>query len=180
MNKAKILVIGKNSYNPSNKNYSNMQIDDYPTDNVAFFPYKKAKNYNLYELTTYRRIIGFIKNKKFKETEFNKLPTPKTLANAFKEKGVYFINALEFDLDGFTIQSENKKNKLLFDSSTKILCFGTHAIDKFEGYNNVHNFPHPSPLNNNEFWENYDDKYSKKKYDFNYKFDQNYLPNTLK
>lgn len=180
MNKAKILIIGKNSYNPSNKNYSNLQLDDYPTANVAFFPRKKNESYNLYELTTYRRILGFVKNQKITEPNFNILPTPESLANDFMKKGVYFINALEFDLDGFTIQSENKENKLFFDESTKILCFGTDAIDKFENYKNVHNFPHPSPLNNNIFWKKYDAEYSSKNYDCEYEFNSNYLPDTLK
>ncbi|RTX74392.1 hypothetical protein CD117_03015 [Mammaliicoccus sciuri] len=180
MNEAKLLIIGKDSYNPSNKNYTNLKIDDYPTDNVAFFPCRKEETYNLYNLTTYRRILGFIKNEKLTEIEFNKLPTPKTIANQFMKKGVYFINALEFDLKGYTIQSKNKKNKLIFDSSTIILCFGTDAIDKFKNYENVHQFPHPSPLNNNKFWEKYDNEYSSKDYNFDYIFEQIYLPSTLK
>ncbi|WP_017722469.1 MULTISPECIES: hypothetical protein [Staphylococcus] len=188
MLKAKALIIGKNPYNKENENYSNIKLDGYPTENVAFLPYVYKDSYNKNSIITYRRIISFIKGKLLSCEEINQLPDPKDIAKDFMEKGVFFINESEFKIDEnksliIDNNENNDNNELKYDEETEIYCFGTDAIKRFETYtylNKVHNYPHPSPKNNHSFWKKYDNGYSSQNYSKDDKFDSSFLINTLK
>lgn len=176
MKQVKTLFVGKDPYNPQNKKYKNLNIDNYPTENVAFFPELTDPNHCLFKITTYRRMIGFIYNQEFTKSEFNKLDSPKKIAKEFMRNDIYFLNASEFELNNNILKTEN--TELFLNKKTQVLCFGTDAIKKFKSFKSIKKFPHPSPLNNNEFWDDYDVKYKNQNYTKDFIF--NDIPYTLK
>ena len=155
-----------------NKNYGPLKVDDYISEVIAFFPNINDKKYNLYKLTTYRRLLGFLKTKPLTEEEFTTLDSPKKLVDCYKSKGIYFVNEIEIkdiDQNTDTITFDNTKHPINI-KNTKIICFGSKAINRFKDYENITKLPHPSPQNNNKFWKKYDSEYSSINYDESFEF----------
>ncbi|MDW3867066.1 hypothetical protein QI345_04685 [Staphylococcus saprophyticus] len=171
---ANCIIIGERPYGENN-NYKALEIENYPTGIVAFFPEILDENYNLYELDTYRRIQGFLHSKPLSNLEINNLDSPKKLVENYLKKKIYFINQ-----DKITV----KESKILYGdkaifsiNNTKIICFGNYAIDKFKNFSNTVECPHPSSQVSHKFWDKYDEKY-RNDYDFDFDFQTFY--NTLK
>lgn len=167
---ANCILIGESPYG-ENKNYKALEMKEYPTGIVAFFPEILKKDYDLDKLDTYRRIQGFLHSKPLSKEEINSLDSPKKLAQDYLNKGIYFINQDQISI----IESEiHYKNEAIFCiSKTKIICFGDKAFEKFENISNVIKCPHPSRQVSHKFWEKYDHKY-RNDYDYNFDF-QNFF-----
>ena len=171
MLKAKCILIGKSPYN-ENDDYKLLVDVFYPTKNIAFFPEVINGNYNLYNLTTYRRILSFLHARSLTEKEFNNLDNPKSLVRYYLKKGIYFINQSEIKIKNSTIQ-DLYKNDLFSINDTTIICFGDDAFNKFKDFKNIIKCPHPSKQVSHKFWEKYDNEY-RKDYNDNFNF-QNFF-----
>ncbi|RIO12557.1 hypothetical protein [Mammaliicoccus sciuri] len=159
MIKAKILIIGQSPY--EHKSYINYT---YETLNircqfkkVAFIPKeKKNKSYNLKNITTYKRMLGVINNIQINDSNFDSFHN--NIENKIKElanKGIFLVNQDE-------LLKHNNLNKVTFiNNDAKFICFGkvayTSVLDRVRKSNhtNIYHYPHPSPQNSSEFWENY-------------------------
>ncbi|MDW4114059.1 hypothetical protein QI059_08100 [Staphylococcus saprophyticus] len=179
MEKIKYLLIGESPYFynkddktvEENPEYKNIQLQNYPTNNVAFFPYytdEKSENNNQWlNIVTFRRIIGLLSKKQlsYKDDFYNIFQkTPKQIAMDYQKDKVYFCNLNEMNIinniNYLTIENNYQKWKI--DSTTNILCFGSKAINYFNSndFSNyslkIATFPHPSSNNYNVFWKHYD------------------------
>ncbi|MDW3909730.1 MULTISPECIES: hypothetical protein [Staphylococcus] len=183
MNKINYLFIGKDPYFfntekmkvDENAEYKNIQLKNYPTENVAFFPYytdgKRENNNEWLNIVTFRRIIGLLSKKQLSciddfHTTFQK--KPEQIAFDYQKKGVYFCNLNEIkanitkeSINSLIIENDNKFWEI--DTNTKVLCFGSDAIKYFKTKqlyknhsSNLGTFPHPSSNNYNVFWKHYD------------------------
>ncbi|MEB7657613.1 hypothetical protein NGB24_07070 [Mammaliicoccus vitulinus] len=168
---AKCILIGDTSYN-ENDNYKPLLYENYPTGIVVFFPEIKNKSYDLYELTTYRRLLGFLNSRPLTKEEFTNLDSPHQLVEYYTNNDIYFINQSEIKIKNSIIQDLNKNNLFLIDDIT-IICFGDEAIEKFKNVKNIIKCPHPSRKVSHKFWEKYDYRY-RKDYNFNFDF-QNFF-----
>lgn len=164
MEEVKALLVGESPYSNKEK-YGPLKIKNYPTKHVAFFPEVKKDDFILYELTTYRRIIGFLNFCALPKDEFNKLDTPENLAKCYAKKGIYFINQNEIEIKNKKIYAKKFAfNKLIpITENTIIICFGNEAVKKFKKFESIYKYPHPSPQVTHKFWEQFDYKY--KNYD---------------
>ncbi|MDW4036952.1 hypothetical protein QI102_08275 [Staphylococcus saprophyticus] len=184
MEEIKYLFIGESPYSYIKKDkkikekadYKNIQLPNYPTDSVAFFPYytdnKIESNKEWLKIVTFRRIIGLLSNKRLSyEDNFYDIfqKTPKQIAKAYQKEKAYFCNLNEITIkkknsNYLTIENNNKEWKI--DSTTKILCFGREAIkyftssDFYEYKLKIATFPHPSTNNYNVFWKHYDKNFN--------------------
>lgn len=159
MEEVKILIVGQSPYN-NTKNYGPLKVDGYISEVVAFFPKINEEKYNLYNLTTYRRLLGFLKAKPLTEEEVTALDSPKKLVDCYKSKGVYFVNEIDIEnIDSDTITFQSTKYSIDI-KNTKIICFGSKAIDRFENVKRVIKYPHPSPKVTHKFWEQFDYEYT--------------------
>jgi len=144
----------------------------YPTGNIAFFPEVVDNSYDLYDLTTYRRILSFLHGRALTKEEINNLDDPRSLVRYYLKKGIYFINQSNFKVKNSIIQ-DLKGNNLFSINDTMIICFGNEAFDKFKNFKDIIKCPHPSKQVSHKFWEKYDKEYRK---DYNDNFDfQNFL-----
>ncbi|RIO08133.1 hypothetical protein BUZ94_11785 [Mammaliicoccus sciuri] len=172
---AKCILIGDKPYN-ENDDYKPLLYKDYPTGTVAFFPEIKNKNYDLYKLGTYRRVLGFLNSRPITKEEFINLDSPQQLVKYYTNNDIYFINQSEIVIKNSIIQDKDKNNLFSIDDLT-IICFGNNAIKKFEDVKNIIKCPHPSKKVSHKFWEKYDCKYRK---DYNFNFDFQNFFHTLK
>lgn len=169
MEKVKVLIVGQEPYK-NNNNYGPLEVDGYISKVVAFFPKINDKKYNLYELTTYRRLLGFLKTKALTEEEFTTLDCPKKLVDDYKRQGIYFVNVVDIEsIDSDTITFKSTKCSIDI-KNTKIICFGSIAINKIKNKKDIIKLPHPSPQNNNTFWKKYDSEYNGINYDESFEF----------
>ena len=172
MNKIKTLIIGESPFN--SKEYENLTYNEIEIEseiiNIAFIPKLKDKNYDLYNITSYRRILGVLFNKKISNEnifiEYNSKVKKriKTLA----EKNIYLVNQSELKADD-GLHLANHKNEI-----ENIICFGSKAAKYIDSFQNKHDikfntyyFPHPSGRVQHPFWndfaedgKNYSDKES--------------------
>ncbi|EZX23446.1 hypothetical protein V070_00927 [Staphylococcus aureus C0673] len=184
------LFVGESPYFKDKKKeereYYNIKPEfDYPTELVAFFPeYVNNHKGNIFKITTYKRIIGLLNNDRVSVDDSSNYDSPINIVKKYKEQSIYFCNLSE--LKNLITFSENSlkitKNEKtwIIDSTTKILCFGSEAINHFTHTDlykyklKIATFPHPSPNNYNVFWKHYDK-------DFNpiiHNLDINLLPPT--
>lgn len=169
MEEVKVLMIGQSPYE-DNEKYGPLKIDGYLSEIVAFFPKINDKKYNLYKLTTYRRLLGFLKTKSLTEKEFTALDSPEKLVDCYKSKGVYFVNVVDIEsINNNIITFESTKCSIDI-KNTKIICFGSKAINCFKGHKNITKLPHPSPKNSNKFWKKYESEYNSINYNESFKF----------
>lgn len=149
----KYLFIGVSDYNPSNKKYTNVTLDDYPTDTVAFFP--NHKNNDWLKIVSFKRILGLLYSKKISTEDIfwniTSSKSPCELAKNLQEKGIFFCNLdrikvtnnIQFPIKNFEVeknkklkgfkklnpeQKDNKKHVWNITKSTKILCFASDPI----------------------------------------------------
>jgi|GEM_PF-5656580 len=109
MEEVKVLIVGQSPYE-NDKNYGPLKVDGYISEVVAFFPKINDEKYNLYKLTTYRRLLGFLKTKALTKEEFTALDCPKKLVNDYKSQGIYFVNVVDIEsIDSDTITFKSTK-----------------------------------------------------------------------
>ncbi|MDW4040332.1 hypothetical protein QI322_06980 [Staphylococcus saprophyticus] len=170
--KINYLFVGESPYFKDKKKeerkYYNIEPKyNYPTELVAFFPeYVNNHKDNIFKITTYKRIIGLLNNDRVSINDSSNYDSANNIVKKYKEQGTYFCNLNELkDLITFSERSlkiAKKNTTWIIDSTTKILCFGSDAINYFTSTDfykyklNIATFPHPSPNNYNVFWKHYD------------------------
>ncbi|WP_404397970.1 hypothetical protein [Mammaliicoccus sciuri] len=195
MEKIKYLFIGKepfaykkNDESNDDKNkestpeYTNIQLPNYPTKNVAFFPKFNSdiESKNPLEIQAFRRILGILYNTKVSKDDdfFQKFgkKNPEKLAIHLQKKGIYFCNLNELkDNKYFTLDNDNYK--WLIDKNTKLLCFGSDPIKKITKIviennlplENLSTFPHPAKNNSHIIWQHYDKNFTPTTYNLKLK-----------
>ncbi|CEA00439.1 hypothetical protein BN1048_00960 [Jeotgalicoccus saudimassiliensis] len=158
----RVLVVGLDKY-PRNKRYGPLSLKGYDFCTVAFIPklnnekkHKDSDCERLYKITSYRRVMSFLAGKPLKMTEFSKYTNVEKVVHEFKEKGIYFVNIKELEINEI---------KHRFDENTLIILFGvaTERAWKAQTKNledelNVKElfFHHPSPQVHHDDWKYYD------------------------
>ncbi|WP_204189671.1 hypothetical protein [Mammaliicoccus sciuri] len=196
MEEIKYLFIGKEPFayrknkdknKESTPKYTNIQLTNYPTKNVAFFPKFNSDNEtkNPLEIHAFRRILGILYNTKVSKDDdfiqkFGK-ENPKNLARHLQEKGIYFCNLNELkDNKYITLDNNNNNNdnyKWLIGKNTKLLCFGSDPINEITEIvidnnlplENLSTFPHPAKNNSHIIWQHYDKNFTPTTYNLKLK-----------
>lgn len=178
MEEIKYLFVGESPYYADTPKNSRMYYNikpksDYPTELVAFFPeYQNGNTGKLFEIVTYKRILGVLYNERIKKIDEDQYLSPIQIVELWKDKGIYFCNLSELkdliniDNDKFlTIENKCTNKKWKVTSNTKILCFGKQAIKHFNSrkyrkydFKNIGTFPHPS-TDSFVFWQYYDNEF---------------------
>lgn len=173
MEQIKYLLVGQSAFDSESYDPMYMEKDVYPFEVAAFIPKvgkddKGENKIDLFEITTYRRIMGFLFNKDFKKCQFNNCELIKNggeeLVEYFAEKGIYFCNIDELNKN-FNKSNNIESNKLIHENweineTTKIILFGSKAINKYNSPVKIPviYMPHPSHANNNKIWKSFDGK----------------------
>ncbi|KAA9274324.1 hypothetical protein I3V49_04330 [Staphylococcus epidermidis] len=160
----KYLFIGISDYNPTKSEFTNVTLEDYPTDTVAFFPNHNNNKY--LEIVSFKRILGLLYDKQISKKDkflnITNCKTPTELAKKLQEEEIYFCNLdkikgnsrIIFPDKNFKVKNDDKdsysgdksgnpnnveKTIWKITKDTKVLCFGSDPIKditkKFEENN---------------------------------------------
>lgn len=180
------LIVGNSNFNPSDSSYTNIKLNYYPTDTVAFFP--NHINNDWLEIVSFKRILGFLYDIKMSNKQNFSTVTlcnnPKSLALKLRKKRIYFCNLVDIQKsNSITFPKNNfiltKTNGLVWKISdnTKILCFGSDPIKEMTKkviennlpFENLSTFPHPAKNNNHIIWQHFDNEFEPTTYNLKLK-----------
>ncbi|WP_426703920.1 hypothetical protein [Staphylococcus shinii] len=183
INKGDVNEEGRSEDDVSEKNapkYTNIQLPNYPSKNVAFFPKFNSDikdiNKESLKIVSFRRILGILYNMEISKDDdfaqkFGK-ENPEQLALHLQEKGIYFCNLNELnglnESQTITLNDKNDTDKWLISKNTKLLCFGSDPISKITKkviennlpLENLSTFPHPAKNNSHIIWQHYDKEFN--------------------